>query len=204
MDVYPEVLLPRKDYPNLLNNEDVLLYNFVRETEEDIYSLLDPDTPLEEVIKKIIAPQHKNEVFEFSVNLYGIYDESHVGIRASDEFNTTWNNDMSDLSANDVHHFKKDFYPLYLMIEKLYQQQICLLNTQGKEVHNYMLSFSHKPLRANYWHFQLYTKDTDTGLCISRNKTNSRIKHLAKHILEQYVVRAICQKTEVTKFRLSS
>jgi hypothetical protein len=42
MSEYPEDLLPRRAYP-ILSNNLVAQYNFIRETEEAIYNLLDKD-----------------------------------------------------------------------------------------------------------------------------------------------------------------
>ncbi|MDR3301425.1 MAG: hypothetical protein LBT01_02690, partial [Spirochaetaceae bacterium] len=53
---------------------------------------------------------------------------------------------------------------------------------------------------ANYWHFQLFTKD-NAGNIIPRNKSNARSKHLAKYVLENIMLKAMCQTTDVKPFR---
>jgi hypothetical protein len=194
MDEYPEVLLPRQS--NLLLSEDeVSKYNFVRETLENMYVFLAQNIPLKELIPKIIAPQlSEREVFELSVFLYGYYDESHVGIRVSDDsLYALWTPELSDIPACSIKYSQRTAFPLYLSAEKLHKKPV---DFNDKLL---FFSFSHKPTRANYWHFQFYTKDSE-GNCIPRDKSNRHLKRLAKHILEQYVMKAICPKSEVKKF----
>jgi hypothetical protein len=85
-------------------------------------------------------------------------------------------------------------FPLFLSTTKLYAQPI---NFSGEK---FMSSFLHKPTRINYWHFQLFTRD-DKGKVIPRDKDRSRLKHLAKHILENIVIPAICPKTAIKRFQ---
>jgi hypothetical protein len=199
MDEYPEVLLSHQSNP-VLPEYEVSKYNFVRETQEDIYIFLEQGLTLKDIIHKIIAPQYsEREVFEFSVFLYGYYDKSCVGIRVSDDsLYEFWTYDMPDLVANKICYIRDSLFPLFLCAEKLYQKQIDLEDMDGRSTH-YLLSFSHKPTRINYWHFQLYTKDDEDNY-IPRDKRNSRLKYLAKHIFEQYVIKAICSESDVRKF----
>jgi hypothetical protein len=199
MDEYPKVLLSHQSNP-VLPEYEVSKYNFVRETQEDIYIFLEQGLPLKDIIKKIIAPHpSEREVFEFSVFLYGYYDKSCVGIRVLDgSLYNFWTDDMSAILCSSICYTRTAFFPLFLCAEKLYQKQIDLEDMDGRSTH-YLLSFSHKPTRINYWHFQLYTKDDEDNY-IPRDKGNSRLKYLAKHILEQYVIKAICSESDVRKF----
>ena len=159
---------------------------------------------LNEIIPKIIAPQlSEREIFEFSIFLYGYYDEFCVGIRVLDDsLYQFWTDDMLDIPYNSISYKRNSLFTLFLYTDKLYQKKIDVEDINGQVTH-YLLSFSHKPTRINYWHFQLYTKDNE-GNYIPRGKSNSRLKHLAKHILEQYVIKAICLKSDIKKFQLSN
>jgi hypothetical protein len=201
MDEYPKELLPRQVNP-VLSNDVVAQYNFVRETEEDIYNFLDQDLQPKEIIRKIIAPQSpEREVFDFSIMLYGVYNESHIGIRPAKQFNKSWTNDMPDIFISDISFSRKNLFPLYLKAEILYQKMIEHEDANGKII-QYQLSFSHKPTCANFWHFQLFTKDSK-GNYIPRKKDSSSIKRLARHIMEQFVIKAVCRKSEIIPFKFS-
>jgi len=77
------------------------------------------------------------------------------------------------------------------------------LNQQEIDVNGtrYVFSFSHKPTRVNYWHFELWVKD-GTGNRIPREKSNARTKYLAKSILEYIVAEAALFKDSVNSFRV--
>jgi hypothetical protein len=165
MEAYPEILLPRTSY-RILSEDEVKSFCFVRETQENLYIFLEQSCDLDDIIRKIIAPQKsEREVFEFSVFLYGYYDESHVGIRADSGFND-WNPDMRNIPA--IEHFeRKLLFPLYLKSEQLYKKTIDFKALDSDLSEQFLLSYVHKPTCANYWHFQLCTKD-NTGICIKR------------------------------------
>jgi hypothetical protein len=197
MEEYPKSLLPCRSYP-ALSEEAILPYCLVRETQDNLYTLLEQmkqGYAGDDIIRKIIDPQPSlREVFELSLFLYGYYTECHVGIKVSDaSLYDAWNNDVSIPTC--IRYSKKTAFPLYLKAEVLYNQTICFNDEE------FLLSFSHKPTCVNYWHFQLWTKDTQTQKYIPREATSKRLKHLAKHILEQYVVKAICLKSEVKEFQ---
>ena len=127
----------------------------------------------DDFIRKIIPPHTSStDVFELSVFLYGYYNEKHIGIR------------------------KQGVFPLFLKAKKLYEQSILYENE------HYVLSFYHCPTDENYWHFQLYTVDSDNNK-IPRNTKKSRDKNLAKLIIREYIKKAICQKSEVVPFQRS-
>ena len=198
MMYYPEILLPRKSYP-ILGNEDVKEYALVRETIIDVYELLDksgyePD----DILPFVVAPQPSlREVFELSTFLYGYYTEQHIGIRVVDTaLYSDWTNDLPELLAERITFSQEKAYPLFLAAEILDQQEI---DYNGE---NYILSFSHKPTRVNYWHFELWVKDS-TGNRIPRDKSSAHIRYLAKSILEFIIAEAVLLKTSARLFRRS-
>ena len=67
----------------------------------------------------------------------------------------------------------------------------------------HILSFSHKPTRVNYWHFELWVID-NAGNRIPRNKSNAHIKYLAKSILEYIITEAVLLKTSVYRLNVQS
>lgn len=189
---YPKSLLPHQTYATL-SSEVVLSCSFIRETQENMYSFLDQSNMTDGIVRKIIEPQYAKEVFELSLFLYGYYDENHVGIRLENRsYYENWNVSMTDILVSDVEYSRQEWFPLFLYAEKLCEQKI---EFEGKI---YTLSFSHKPTRANFWHFQLWTKNSD-GDCISRDKGNKR---LARSLLERVVAQAIVfDKSDVKPFR---
>jgi hypothetical protein len=193
---YPEILLPKKNYPILENN--VVIDNaLVRETVLDVYQFLaktgyEPD----DVLPLIVAPQLSfREVFELSTFLYGYYTEQHIGIKVEDAaLYTDWNKDMEELLAEKI-KFKQDkAYPCFLAVSKLNMQEI---DFNGEK---HILSFSHKPTRINYWHFELWVMDSE-GNRIPRDKSNAHTKYLAKSILEYIVCETVLDKSAVIPFK---
>ncbi|GHU46897.1 hypothetical protein FACS1894200_01400 [Spirochaetia bacterium] len=195
MAVYPEALLPKPDYPRLANG-DIADCALVRETMVDLYGILGKRgcTP-DDVLRFIVAPQPSlREVFELSLFLYGYYEECHCGIRVDDTaLYADWTGRQGELRAEDIQFTQGTAWPLFLAAQKLDRQTI---DFNGEE---HLLSFAHKPTRANYWHFELWMKDSD-GERIPRNKSNAHTKYLAKSILEYIVAEVIVYKPDVQLF----
>ena len=193
---YPKILLPRQTYL-MLDNEDVKDNAFVRETKIDVYQFLsksgyEPD----DILPLVVAPQPSlREVFELSVFLYGYFVERYIGIKVNDTtFYSDWNNELPELKIEDIGFTKGNAYPLFLAASKLNRQEI----EYNGETH--ILSFSHKPTCVNYWHFELWVKDS-TGNRIPRDKSSTRIKYLAKSILEYIIAEAVVFKNSVKPFK---
>ncbi len=195
---YPEILLPRQTYP-VLKNDDVKDYTLVRETMVDVYQFLTkPGYEPDDILSLVVAPQPSlREVFELSTFLYGYYKDQHIGIHVNDAaLYADWNKELPELTADDIHFFQETAFPLYLAAKKLDRQEIDF----NGETH--ILSFSHKPTRANYWHFELWVKDS-TGNRIPRDKSNAHTKYLAKSILEYIISEAIIPKAQIKVFKRS-
>jgi len=165
----------------------------------DVYQFLtkqgyEPD----DILPLVVAPQPSlREVFELSIFLYGYYEEQHIGIRVNDTaLYADWNKELPELTADDIEFFQETAFPLYLAAVKLDRQEIDF----NGETH--ILSFSHKPTRVNYWHFELWVKDS-TGNRVPRDKSNAHIKYLAKSILEYIISEAVILKTQVKVFKRS-
>ena len=193
---YPEILLPRQTYP-VLENKDIMDNALVRETMINVYPFLEkagyePD----DILPFVVAPQPSlREIFELSTFLYGYYEEKHIGIRADDtELYADWNKNLPELRSADIKFSHKEAYPLFLAAAKLNWQEIYF----NGEMH--ILSFSHKPTRVNYWHFELLVNDSAANR-IPRDKSSARTKYLAKSILEYIIAEAILFKTSVKIFR---
>jgi hypothetical protein len=195
MPQYPEILLPKKNYPVLVNammNDCAL----VRETLTDLYVFLAKQSyGPDDILRFVVAPQPSlREVFELSVFLYGYYDERHIGIRAADKsLYADWKGDLPELKAEDIQFSKQNVYPLFLAASKLDNQEI---DFNGER---HTLSFSHKPTRVNYWHFELWIRDS-AGNRIPKDKSNARTKYLAKSILEYIVAEAVIPQSNVKPF----
>ena len=169
MRLPPRAIRPYKSYP-VLSGEDIKDCSFVRETEDNLYNQDDPI--IEDFIRMIIPSKTSlTDIFEWSVFLYGYYNEKHIGKRKQGVF-----------------------YPLFLQVRKLYGQAINYNNE------HYELSFSHCPTCNNYWHFQLFTIDNANNK-IPRDTKKTRYKRLAEHIIQEKIIKAVCQKSEVVPFQ---
>jgi hypothetical protein len=60
--------------------------------------------------------------------------------------------------------------------------------------------FSHKPTRINYWHFELWVKDS-AGVRMPRDKSNIHARYLAKSLLEYITASAVVFKAETIPFK---
>jgi len=195
---YPEILLSRQTYP-VLKNDDVKNNALVRETKVDVYQFLTkPGYEPDDILHFVVAPQPSlREVFELSTFLYGYYEDQHIGIRVNDAaLYADWNKELPELKADDIKFFQEIAFPLYLAAIKLDRQEI----DYNGETH--ILSFSHKPTRVNYWHFELWVKDSSRNR-IPKDKSNAHTKYLAKSILEYIISEAVLLKTQVNVFKSS-
>jgi hypothetical protein len=195
MDVYPSSLLPQKAYP-LLANEEISNNALIRETTTNLYFLLEKKgyTP-DDILSFIVAPQPSlREVFELSLVLYGYYDERHCGIRVNDKtLIADWTEEQLELAVETIQFTQESVWPLFLAAKKLDRQ---VIDFNGEE---YLLSFSHKPTRVNYWHFELWIKDS-SGARIPRDKRSAHTRYLAKSLLEYIIVEAVISKVDAMPF----
>jgi len=196
MTHYPEILLPRQTYP-ILKNEEIKDNALVRETTVDVYQFLTkPGYEPDDILSLVVAPQPSlREVFELSTFLYGYYEDQHFGIRVNDTaLYTDWNKELSELKTDDIPFFQEKVFPFFIAAVKLDWQEIDF----NGETH--IFSFSHKPTRVNYWHFELWVKDS-SGNRIPKDKSNAHTRYLAKSILEYIISEAVLFKASVKKFR---
>jgi hypothetical protein len=181
----------------MLSNGEIADCALVRETRIDLYPILNRRgyTP-DDIVRYIVAPNPSlREVFELSVFLYGYYDERYTGIRVSDNtLYADWTNEQPDLRAEDIPFVQENVYPLFLRAGKLDRQEI---DFNGEQ---YLLSFSHKPSRVNYWHCELWSQDS-AGNRIPRDKSNAHTKYLAKSLLEYIATEAACSKSDAKRFK---
>jgi hypothetical protein len=126
--------------------------------------------------------------------MYGYYDEQYCGIRVSDRtLYADWTEEQPELAAETIQFAQESAWPLFLAAKKLDRQMI---DFNGE---NYLLSFSHKPTRVNYWHFELWVKD-DTRARIPKDKNNAHTRYLAKSLLEYIIAEAVISKAEARPF----
>jgi hypothetical protein len=187
MECYPRELIAQKSF-SMLTNPDVSKYYFVRETEENLSEY--PQNEQDDISNKIVEPMDLQEVFELSMILFGYYNTTHVGIRANIKIkDDIWSPGMENLHPWKLSSTKKNLFPLYLKAEMLDNKSI----TYNQQ---YMISFSHVPMRSKYWHFQLWVEDASGN----RIKRKSKDELLAHHILSEYVHKAICPAENVSSF----
>jgi hypothetical protein len=196
MALYPLSLLPRKAYP-ILANEEILNNALVRETKANLYLLLEKKGYMpDDILPFVVAPQPSlREVFELSLFLYGYYDERYCGIRVNNKaLYADWTKEQPELAAETIQFTQESAWPLFLAAKKLDQQ---VIDFNGEE---HLLSFSHKPTRINYWHFELWVKDS-SGARIPRDKNNAHTRYLAKSLLEYIIAEAVVSKEETRPFK---
>jgi len=196
MRKYPAALLPQKTYP-ILTNDEVTSNALVRETTIDLYAFLRKKgyTP-DDIVPFVVAPQPSlREVFELSLFLYGYYDEPCCGIRVNDTaLYADWTGKQPELIAENIQFTQENAWSLFLAAKRLDKQ---IIDFNGEE---HLLSFSHKPTCANYWHFELWVKDS-AGARIPRDKSNAHTKYLAKSLLEYIIAEAVISKAEAKPFK---
>jgi hypothetical protein len=180
-----------------LANEEILNNALVRETTINLYLLLGKKgyTP-DDILPFIVAPQPSlREVFELSLFLYGYYDERYCGIRANDKtLYADWTKEQPELAAETIQFTQESAWPLFLVAKKLDWQ---LIDFNGEE---HLLLFSHKPTRVNYWHFELWVKDS-AGVRIPRDRSNAHTRYFAKSLLEYIIAEAVIFKEETRPFK---
>lgn len=204
--VYPKELLPKPDC-EFIKNVNILDCAFIRETKTDIYAQINNlhksynlnfdsaiDALSDFVANVVGAKTSRTEVFQMSLFLYGIFNESHVGIRETEtDFSSKdWQKGQNPPDATKIRFEIKEFFPLYLSVEKLNCVKI------NFESSVYDMSFEHKPNLINFWHFQLFC-DADNRR-LYRDCGSKKYKRLAAHILETKIQKAICRRTKVKPY----
>jgi hypothetical protein len=201
MNFYPEVLISHRAYPEL-NEKDIVSWFFIRRTNENIYPFLEKFKPLE-IIDKLLPSTTKRDVFVLSVSLYGYYDERHLSFKVHDvNLNQYWNREP-DFPAERIACSIEPGFPLFLSAARLYEIPFEF------EDELFLLSFWHKPTVVNYWHFQLFTRDSEGRHLPRKPKPGEketgaetkRFRRLAILILEYVISKSICLKSEARKFR---
>jgi hypothetical protein len=202
MHLYPAILVSYSTYPELCISE-VSNFFFLRRTNEDIYQYLQKYSKLE-LIERIIPEIPKRDIFVFSVSLYGYYNENNMKLVPDGHFNQNWNTLFPNIKPNDItYQIKEDCHPLFLRAQKLYEHSF------RYEGERFFLSFWHRPTIANYWHFQLYTRDIE-GNHLPRDpkpgekessQQKKNLKRIAAMVFEYLVSEAICYAFEARKYR---
>lgn len=133
----------------------------------------------------------------------GYFNERHISLKISDNnFIKPWTRDTPDVQAEKINYSIKLGHPLFLRAQNLYKHSFIF----GSE--KFYLSFGHKPTIANYWHFQLFTHDSN-GQHLPREPKpgeketkpeEKKLKRLAIMVLEYLISESICQSHEVKKF----
>ena len=194
MNRYPKELLPLPEY-KLLSDASVLTCSFVRETDKDIYALINEGIELDYLVQEIIGQKRtKKEVFEMSLFLYGYYTEEHVGITVDDKGSTDTDWEEGKSVSDTICYHMAEKKALYLFAAALHNKTLTFENTK------YVLSFEHKPNIVNFWHFQLFTDENNVRL--ARDIKPGRYDRLAKDILKTIVAKAICRdKKNIVPFK---
>ena len=99
---------------------------------------------------------------------------------------------MLPAKIGDIQFEERNLFPLYLNADKLYNKDVTFEGTK------YTLSYEHKPNIVNYWHFQIFTDENSFRL--KRECKAGKYKRLARHLLENILVKAIWTKKEAVKY----
>jgi hypothetical protein len=191
-------------YPPSINARDVAGYFFIRRTDEDIYPYLEK-FPKSEVIEKILhAGTPKRDIFVFSVSLYGYYEIEHIKLLPVDSHNKNWTISLPDIQPHKIEYsVTENAYPLFLEASKLFEHSFTF------EEESFSVSFWHKPTIANYWHFKLFTQDSE-GNHLPRqpksgeretNKKAKKLRHIALTVFEYLVSTSICNSSKAIKYQ---
>jgi hypothetical protein len=182
------------------------LYNFIQRTNEDLYPLL-RKYRAKELFDKILPNITKRDVFVFSVSLYGCFTEEHIKIKVlAPDMNDEWDKTQPDISVENIPYTIESGYPLFLKCSKLFNQPISVKYENDEET--FFLSYWHRPTKAKYWHFQLFTHDKD-GHHLPRESEpgqkeskpiERKLKTIAVKVLEYLITEAICHKHEAKSF----
>ena len=207
--IYPKELRPQ---PNniLMSNEDVCGKYLLRETHTDLYEYIRENKLTErdefnnctdEVLKNFIDyPCTSKEVYELSLYLFGTFNQNHLGLRliSKDDVKkyqyVRW---YPGMEIPDVElECKKDdgIFPIFFETNKL-SYEIDYSDKKTKESIHTKVSFEHIPNLINYWHFQLFSEANNQKL--SRSLGQEKYSRLAKFIIKELFVRAVCLDGQV-------
>jgi hypothetical protein len=204
MSSYPEILVSHSEYQPL-NIKEVSSFSFIRRTNEDIYRYLGKYSA-QELIEKIIPRTPKRDFFVFSLSLYGYFESDHIKIILDNqEYSKEWNRSLPNIDPVEVTYHIEHVYPLYFMAQKLFERTFKYNN----EI--FLVSFEHKPIIANYWHFQLFTQDSNGSRLPREPKPgeketlsqDKKLKKIATAVFEYLLSKAICYPQEAEKYRNS-
>lgn len=145
-------------FPEILKN-----CGFVRETQEDLITLINAGADINDVIARIIPPgQSRTGFYSLSVYLYGF-----IPIERLYEF---------------------DFY---FFCDGLYKRKI--EDKDGKEyILTYRYFPITEPDNLNLCHFELGVYDPEIGQYIPRDTRNKKLKTFVDTIYEEYLCKLVC------------
>lgn len=188
--IYPEKLLPKNTF-KIITVEDI---------DKRVSLLRKSVLPKEEAFDKIgdiraNAICEVKHVFGLSMNLYSIYDHSHIAIIINDKkLHDYWYPHESIPKSDDIDFEINDStFPIFLPLNKLHRKPFPYSKNNpknGLEVLEGFLLIDHKPTKCNFWHFELSVFDSNSSK-ILRNKPAWREKiasFLLKSYLKEYVL----------------
>lgn len=142
-----------------------------------------------------IEPKKEHLFFSLSCNLLGIFlsDDLIFVLTDKENGNGYWADKSKIINIADVHYeIVADPCPIYLQLSKIHQQPFHYEKPtpSNKGVHQFTGSCHsvHKPLDANYWHFEIHVYEPDGFTRISANSSGWK-REAVRHFIESYLKR---------------
>ena len=210
--MYPTKLLPKQEY-GTIDNSQLTNCALIRKIQYEAFNLLERNKEtlhmnkneefLDNFVRQIIAPQHFNEIYELSTSLYGVYDEDCIELKVTNPALVDWKVGDNIPSASVIEYtIDEDAKPLYLkysMMNCASEYEYFDQDSNQKICIPCRMTVEHCPVNVNYWHFQTSVYVDSQHIQREQGK-KGKYKNIAKHIWENNVISAICNKDEVVPY----
>ena len=164
---YPSKLLPKKNYKTNSFKEFAQDFSLMRRVESDI-EILDKfgDVTIEAIVGK------PEEIYGYSISLYSKCNKKDLRyfVKASEDKRWTRCANPPKKNEFDSIFFESDVNIIYLFANEIHNKKFQIEKSVSKKGDDKILRFDgivkleHKPLRSNYWHFELnvYENENDS------------------------------------------
>lgn len=158
---YPLELLPKINYKKITTEELPKEAVIIRTTDEKV--ILDELGKISD--KYIVKSGSEKQVFDLSVNLYGIYKLEHIKIqpKKGSGLDDEWKEDDTCLTevAQDKFEINENKEAIFFLVFDIHDKKI----PYNKEINGQTSDFEaickviHKPTIGNFWHFEVSYKE---------------------------------------------
>lgn len=162
---YPKELLPENNYKERIETACLTDEVLLRRSNLPRSEMLNRVGTIK--IKALGLEDREYQLFSYSLNIKGIFKEGHLDFILDRKVHSEWQKSNDIINISDVVFEKRDFsVPIYIKVDSINEKPFSYKkgNNKGK-INEFVgvIKVEHKPIDANYWHFEFVIHDENNN-----------------------------------------